>query len=194
MTTSVRGMGEIAAKYWWVILVRGVVLILLGMAMLIWPRQSLWVFAIIFVAYLFIDGIMSIFQGFSDRRAGQPAAGDFVVGGLAILAGIVILAWPKESATVIAFLVAFWALLAGISGVVGGLALRRQPGSGWGWFVTWGVLALLFGIIALFNPSALLVSLLWLIAIWAIMAGIVFAIASFYVRKAGNIIVNAPAG
>src|SRR6476646_1080143 len=124
MTTSVRGMGTIAAKYWWVILVRGIILILLGMAMLIWPKQSLWVFAIIFVVYLFVDGI--------------------------------------------------WALLAGISGIAGGLALRKHPGSGWGWFVTWGALALLFGIIVLFNPAALLVSLLWLVAIWAILAGIVF--------------------
>lgn len=190
MTTNVRGMGELAAKYWWVILVRGIVLILLGVAMLIWPKQSVWVFAIIFVAYLFIDGIMSIFQGFSARKSGQSGTGDFVVGALAILAGIVILVWPKESATVIAFIVAFWALLAGISGIAGGLALRKQPGSGWGWFLTWGVLALVFGIIVLFNPAALLVSLLWLVAIWAIMAGIVFAIASFFVRKAGNVIVE----
>jgi len=190
MTTNVRGMGELAAKYWWVILVRGIVLILLGVAMLIWPKQSVWVFAIIFVAYLFIDGIMSIFQGFSARKSGQSGTGDFVVGALAILAGIVILVWPKESATVIAFIVAFWALLAGISGIAGGLALRKQPGSGWGWFLTWGVLALVFGIIVLFNPAALLVSLIWLVAIWAIMAGIIFAIASFFVRKAGNVIVQ----
>ena len=42
----------------------------------------------------------------------------------------------------------------------------------------------------LFNPAALLVSLIWLVAIWAIMAGIIFAIASFFVRKAGNVIVQ----
>ena len=190
MTTDVRGMGQIAAKYWWVILVRGIILILLGMAMLIWPRQTVLVFAIIFVAYLLVDGVMSIFQGLSERKQGQSGAGNFVVGALAIIAGIVILVWPKESGTVIAIVVAVWALLAGISGIPGGLALRRQPGSGWGWFVAWGVLAFLFGVIVLFNPATLLVSLLWLVAIWAIMAGIIFAIASFFVRKAGNEIVR----
>jgi len=190
MTTDIRGMGQIAAKYWWVILVRGIILILLGMAMLIWPRQSVLVFAIIFVAYLLVDGVMPIFQGLSVRKQGQSGTGDFVAGALAIVAGIVILAWPKESGTVIAILVAVWALLAGISGIAGGLALRQQPGSGWGWFVAWGVLSFLFGVIVLFNPAALLVSLLWLIAIWAIMAGIIFAVASFFVRKAGNTIVQ----
>jgi uncharacterized membrane protein HdeD (DUF308 family) len=190
MTTSVRGMGQVAAKYWWVILVRGIILILLGMAMLIWPKQSLQVFGIIFVAYLFIDGIMSIFQGFSERKQGQSGAGDFVVGALAIIAGIVILVWPQWSVEVVGYLIAFWALLAGISGVAGGLAMRKQPGSGWGWFVAWGALALIFGLIVLFNPATGILSILWLVAIWAIMAGIVFAIASFFVRKAGNIIVQ----
>jgi uncharacterized membrane protein HdeD (DUF308 family) len=194
MTTDVRGMGQIAAKYWWVILVRGIILILLGMAMLIWPKQSLQVFGIIFVAYLFVDGVMSIFQGFSARKQGQSGAGDFVVGALAIIAGIVILVWPQWSVEVLAYLVAFWALLAGISGIAGGLALRKQPGSGWGWFVAWGVLALVFGIIVLFNPAAGILSILWLVAIWAIMAGIIFAIASFFVRKAGNVIVRQTAG
>lgn len=190
MTTDVRGMGQLAAKYWWVILVRGIILILLGMAMLIWPKQTVLVFAIIFVAYLLIDGVMSVFQGFSERRQGQSGAGNFVVGALAIIAGIVILVWPKESGTVIAVLVAVWAILAGISGIAGGLALRNQPGSGWGWFVAWGVLSLVFGVIVLFNPAALLVSLIWLVAVWAIMAGIIFAIASFFVRKAGNIVLS----
>jgi uncharacterized membrane protein HdeD (DUF308 family) len=190
MTTSVRGMGQIAATYWWVILVRGIILILLGMAMLIWPTQSLQVFGIIFVAYLFIDGVMSIFQGFSERKQGQSGAGDFVVGALAIIAGIVILVWPQWSVEVVGYLIAFWALLAGISGIAGGLALRKRPGSGWGWFVAWGALALIFGLIVLFNPAAGILSILWLVAIWAIMAGIVFAIASFFVRKAGNIIVQ----
>jgi uncharacterized membrane protein HdeD (DUF308 family) len=190
--TSVRGMGEIAAKYWWVILVRGIILILLGIAMLVWPGPTLWVFALFFVAYLLVDGVMSIFQGFSERKEGKSGTGSFVVGGLAVVAGLVLLIWPKESATVIAYLIAFWALLAGISGIAGGLALRKQPGSGWGWFVAWGVLALIFGVIVLFNPAAGILSILWLVAIWAIMAGIVFVIASFFVKKAGAAIVNDP--
>ena len=73
--TTVRGMGEIAAKYWWVILVRGILLILLGMAMLIWPQATVLGVRHLFVAYLFVDGIMSIFQGFSERKTGQSGSG-----------------------------------------------------------------------------------------------------------------------
>jgi uncharacterized membrane protein HdeD (DUF308 family) len=48
------------------------------------------------------------------------------------------------------------------------------------------VLALIFGIALLFNPTAGILTVLWLIAIWAIIAGLVLAIASFFVRKAGR--------
>ena len=40
--TTVRGMGTLAAKYWWVFLVRGILLVLLGIAMLAWPTQPCW--------------------------------------------------------------------------------------------------------------------------------------------------------
>ncbi len=190
--TTIRGMGTLAAKYWWVLLVRGILIIALGISMLVWPKATLWVFVILFVAYLFVDGIMAIAQGFSLRKDGQPAGWSFTQGALAIVFGVVVLVWPQATATVLVWLIAFWAILAGIAGIAAGFRLRKVPGSGWGWFLAWGVLAGVFGIILLFNPAAGILSLLWLVAIWAIMAGIIFIVASFFVRKVGDAIVNSP--
>jgi len=190
--TTIRGMGTVAAKYWWVLLVRGILLIVLGIAMLAWPQETLTVFVVLFAAYLFVDGVMSIAQGFSERKAGQPSGWSFVQGVLAIAFGIIVLVWPDTVGKVIMYIVAIWAILAAIGGIAAGLRLRKTPGSGWGWFLAWGILAGIFGIALLFNPAAGILSILWLVAIWAIMSGIVFAIASFFVRKVGNAIVNAP--
>src|SRR5450755_713826 len=190
--TTIRGMGTVAAKYWWVLLVRGILLIALGIAMLAWPQETLTVFVVLFAAYLFVDGVMSIAQGFSERKAGQPSGWSFVQGVLAIAFGIIVLVWPREIATVFVYIIAIWAILAAIAGIAAGLRVRQVPDSGWGWFLAWGILAGIFGIVLLFNPGAGILSLLWLVAIWAIMSGIVFAIASFFVRKVGNQIVNSP--
>ena len=92
--TTVRGMGTMAAKYWWVLLVRGILLVLLGIAMFAWPKATLLVFVVLFAAYLFVDGIMTIFQGFSERKAGQPSGWSFISGALAIAFGIAVLVWP----------------------------------------------------------------------------------------------------
>ena len=191
--TTVRGMGTIAAKYWWVILVRGIILVLLGIAMFAWPKATLLVFVVLFAAYLFVDGIMAIFQGFSQRRDGEPSGWSFTQGVLAILFGIAVLVWPDTIGKVIIYLIAIWAILAGIGGIAGGFRMKAVPGSGWGWFLAWGILALIFGIALIANPAAGILSILWLVAIWAIMAGIVFIVASFFVKKVGNTIVNDPA-
>jgi uncharacterized membrane protein HdeD (DUF308 family) len=192
MTTSVRGMGALAAKYWWVILVRGIILVLLGIAMFAWPQATLLVFVVLFAAYLFVEGVMDIFQGFALRRDGQPSGWSFTQGVLAIAFGIAVLAWPDTIGKVIIYLIAIWAILAGIAGLAAGFRMKSVPGSGWGWFLAWGVLALVFGIALIVNPAAGILSILWLVALWAIMAGIVFIIASFFVRKVGDTIVNSP--
>jgi uncharacterized membrane protein HdeD (DUF308 family) len=184
--TTVTGMGQLAARYWWVLLVRGVLLIILGILMLVWPISALWVFAILFVAYLFIDGVMSIVQGFSDRKAGRPAGWEFTQGALSILLGAVILIWPKESGVVFVFIIAIWAIIAAVLGIVASVGLRKVPGSGWGWILAWSILAGLFGIALMINPAAGILSLLWLVAIWAIVAGVMMILFSFLVRRVGQ--------
>lgn len=190
--TTVRGMGTIAAKYWWVLLVRGIILVLLGIAMFAWPQATLLVFVVFFAAYLFVDGIMSIVQGLSQRRAGEPSGWSFTSGVLAIAFGIAVLAWPDTIGKVLMVVIGIWAILAGIAGIAAGFRMKQTPGSGWVWFLAWGVLALIFGIALIANPAAGILSILWLVALWAVLAGVVFIIASFFVRKVGNAIVSSP--
>ena len=162
--TTVRGMGTLAAKYWWVLLVRGIILVLLGIAMFAWPKATLLVFVALFAAYLFVDGIMSIFQGFSERKAGQPSGWSFAR-----------VRWPSRSASpcwpgrtpsarsscTSSRSGRSWPRIAGIAA---GFRLRQTPGSGWGWFLAWGILAGIFGIALIVNPAAGILSILWLVA------------------------------
>ena len=39
--TDVRDLGAVAARYWWVLLVRGLLLIALGIMMFAWPKHWL---------------------------------------------------------------------------------------------------------------------------------------------------------
>jgi uncharacterized membrane protein HdeD (DUF308 family) len=189
--TTIKDAGLLAAKYWWVLLVRGILLVVLGILMFAWPKATLTVFVVLFAAYLIVDGIMAIVQGFSDRKAGRSSGWDFAHGALAIIFGVMVLVWPREIATVFVYLIGIWALLAGVAGIVSGFRLRQVAGSGWGWFLAWGILAVVFGIALLVNPGAGILSLLWLVALWAIMSGIVFIVASFFVKKVGNAVIDA---
>jgi uncharacterized membrane protein HdeD (DUF308 family) len=189
--TTIKDIGQLAAKYWWVLLVRGIILVLLGIAMFAWPKATLLVFVVLFAAYLFVDGVMSIIQGFSQRRTGEPSGWSFASGILAIAFGIAVLAWPDTIGKVLMVLIGIWAILAGITGIAAGFRAKQAPGSGWAWILALGILALIFGIALIANPAAGILSILWLVAIWAIMSGIVMIIASFFVKKVGNAVVEA---
>ena len=192
--TTVRGMGTLAAKYWWVLLVRGIMLVLLGIAMFAWPKATLLVFVVLFAAYLFVDGIMAIFQGFSERKDRAAVrlvlrlgrAGHRVRHRRAGLAG-----HDRQGADVphrdlgdpgrrSPASPAGFRLEAGARAPAGA---GSWPGASW---------PLVFGIALIANPAAGILSILWLVAIWAIMGGIVIIIASFFVKKVGNAIVNSP--
>ena len=95
----------------------------------------------LFAAYLFVDGIMTIFKGFSERKAGQPSGWSFFSGALAIAFGIAVLAWPDTIGKVID-------VHHRDLGDPGRDRRHRRrvpaapaPGSGWGWFLAWGILA-----------------------------------------------------
>ncbi len=190
--TSVQGMGTIAAKFWWVLLVRGILLIVLGIMMIAWPSATVTVFAVLFAAFLFVDGVLEIVQGFQDRKVGQPSAGNFTLGALAIIFGLIVLFWPRGVLTAIVILIAIWAILAALAGISAGIRLRKVAGSGWGWFLAFGILAGIFGIALIVNPSAGISTLVWLVGFWAILTGIMLATFSFVVRKVGNTIIDAP--
>lgn len=97
MTTTL-GMGQTAAKFWWVLLVRGILLIVLGILMFAWPQATLTVFVFLFVIFLLVDGIMEVAQGFTARREGRSGTALWVQGALAVVVAIVVAIWPRRAA------------------------------------------------------------------------------------------------
>src|SRR5664279_3571600 len=119
--TDVRDLGAVAARYWWVLLVRGILLIALGIMMISWPEATLVVLLVLFGAYLIVDGVLYLGEGMAERRAGRSSGGFFVQGVLAVVVGIAVIVWPEAAASVGIWVLAFWAILAGIAGIAGGL-------------------------------------------------------------------------
>lgn len=182
----ITGSAGLVAKYWWVVLVRGVLLVTLGVMAFAWPGPTALAIAVLFGAFLLVDGVMEIAEGIAERRTSSSWGWLVAQGVLAVIAGLLALIWPGITALVLLYLVAFWAIVAGIAGIAAGLRLRRANSSHWGWFLAAGILGVLFGIVLVIRPGEGIVSLLWLVAVWAIIAGITMIIGSFWVRNAGR--------
>ena len=180
------GLGSMARQYWWLLLVRGIVAIAFGIMALAWPAITVLALVTVFAVYAFLDGIAAIGMGLSERRAGHKWGYSVFNGVVSILAGITAIVWPAMTAVVLLLVIALWALVAGVMSIMGSLALRRAGLKQWIWTMIFGVCAVLFGISLIVNPGRGILSVLWVIAVFAIAGGISLCIASFTVRKIGQ--------
>ena len=173
-------------EVWSLILLRGIILILLGIVMLAYPGATLTVLIIMMGAWWLVDGIVTIVKSIKGRKE-LPAWGwGIFTGILGILAGIIVLAQPLVgivlTTTFLIWFLAIAALLYGINGIVTGIRLRKEIKGEWS-MVIGGILSMIFGIVLMVNPLVSAVTLVISIGVIAIIGGIVISVLAFTVRK-----------
>jgi len=169
------------AKKWWVLLIRGILLIILGVLGFVSP--STWV---VFIgSYMLVDGMALLIAGVSDQPAGQSRWPLIFGGVLGLIAGLFILWNPGVAGLTITYIIAAWAIVVGILEVVSGIALRNDLDSEWRLILT-GIVSVIFGILVFRNVLAGFLSIAWIFAIFAIVAGILSVALSFTVRDVGK--------
>jgi uncharacterized membrane protein HdeD (DUF308 family) len=93
-----------------------------------------------------------------------------VRGLLGILLGIMLIAWPQESAEALVMLIGAFVTAIGVATILLPLATRFV---GWGVSLGSGLLTLAIGLIFLLAPGFIAAAVIWLIAAWAILFGII---------------------
>lgn len=171
-------------QIWWVMLLRGILAVLFGVVALVWPGITVSALVVVFAAYAIIDGIVLVVQSIRDKPEGWGWW--LAMGVVSVLAGLVALFWPGITALALLYVIAFYAILFGITGIVGGVRFRKVPESGWVWSVLAGVVAVLFGIVLLIFPGEGILSLIVLLGIYAILFGVLLVILAFQARSAAK--------
>jgi uncharacterized membrane protein HdeD (DUF308 family) len=166
---------------WWAVLLRGVAAVLFGLAALIWPGLTLAVLIVVYGVYAIVDGIFAIVVGI---RAGSDTRRWLLLaeGALGILAGLIAVFWPGVSAVVLLYIIAFWAIFGGLLRIFGAVLLRREIDNEWT-MALGGALWVILGIALFVVPGAGLLSLSWLIGVFALGAGITLIALAFRVRS-----------
>lgn len=100
-----------------------------------------------------------------------------------IAIGLGVLVWSRPGISLSLFVIAFgvWALIDGI--VTSWLAFEDRPQQSWGWMLLAGILGIVIGIVALARPGATAIALLFLIATWAVLRGILEIVVAISLRK-----------
>jgi len=167
------------AGNWWALLLRGIAAVLFGLAALFWPGLTLFVLIIFFGAYALVDGILAVVAGIRGSEGSRWLL--LAEGVLGVLAGLAAFFWPGMTALVLLFLISAWAIFTGLLKVVMAIAFRRNIENEWLMGLS-GVLSVLFGVVLAVWPGAGLLSLVWLVGIYALIFGIALIVLGFRTR------------
>ncbi|WP_350349924.1 DUF308 domain-containing protein [Agromyces sp. G08B096] len=163
--------------------ISGVVSLIVGLFITFAPEKSAVALAWIFGLYFLIAGIAYVGLGiFSKGISGGARALDIILGVLFVIAGIIVLANPSESAV---FLGIFLGVFVGILWIVEGVVALVQSGdaASKGWAIFFGILSVVAGLVLLFSPLWGAIFLFWFAGIALIVLGIVQIVRAFTFGK-----------
>ncbi len=168
MTTEAMAI-ETKQSPWWLVLMGGILNIVIGILLLTAPVKTVFLLVLTLGFYWIVSGIFTLIAMFEDHTAW---GWKLFMGALSIIAGVVILRYPLVSALTIPSVLI---LILGIQGVIVGIIslIMAFKGGGWGAGIL-GALSIIFGVILMANFTApgMVITLVWVTAIFAIVGGI----------------------
>jgi uncharacterized membrane protein HdeD (DUF308 family) len=178
-------LARLLAQNWWVLLLRGIIAILFGVAAYAWPGMTLATLVMFFAAFVLVDGVFDVFAAFSGRNENENWWVLLLEGLLGIAFGVI--TWTRPGVTVVVLLlfIGFWALATGILRIIMAIRLRKEIEGEW-WLILSGLASVLFGVVVMARPGAGALAMLWVIAAWAIITGIFLVILAFKARSFGK--------
>ncbi|WP_018602613.1 DUF308 domain-containing protein [Mycobacterium sp. 155] len=175
-------IGTVAAILWRAAIVWGVLAVILGTLMLLWPKITVLAAAILFGAYLLAAGVAQVISAFGlDVSAGSRIL-LFVSGVLSVI--LAIMAFRHFSEGLGIWLLAIWIgvgfIFQGVSEVVLAVSYRDLPGKGWPIFS--GVVSVAAGVTLLAWPINSIVTLAMVTGAFLIVIGLMQVVKAFQFR------------
>lgn len=167
-------------RNWWVFLVGGIASVLFGVLAFAQPITAWLVVATLFAAAILVDGVSNVVGSLRHRQKDGWWI-MLLMGLLGVAVGAYGLLNPAVSMAAFVFLVAFEAGLLGIFLLMLGYKVRAVTQREWMLYVA-GALSVLFGMLLVINPAAGGVSVMWMIAGWAVVTGALKIVFAFRIR------------
>jgi uncharacterized membrane protein HdeD (DUF308 family) len=174
-------------RLWWLPLVRGVLLIVLGGYALFRPGMTAAAFTQVIGIFLIGDGVLAIVSGLLGetqfrlwailRGVLLIAVGAFVFGHAAVVTGVTV--------TVIMYTIAIGVITGGLLEIVTAVRERKQL-EGEGWLMLAGALAVLFGLLLMAAPLSFGLLIVRIIGVYAIFFGVALIVFAFKMRRFGK--------
>ena len=172
---------ETFKRHWWVAVLRGVAAIIFGIIAFTHPVMAAATLVLFFGAWVLIDGIFRIVGAIRDR-SDSDWGWQLVIGILGVMVGLLTFHAPGITALALVIYIAAWALMIGATEIALAIKMRREIKGEW-FLILMGLASIIFAGLLLWNPIAGAAALIWIIAWYAVIMGVLAIIFGFRVRS-----------
>ncbi len=173
---------QVVGRSWGWVLFFGIATLILGLLIVIHPRDTVYAFAIVLGIWLFVVGLFRIVAAIAEDEdtAGQRWLGA-ALGLFAVIVGVLFLRHTDETVATLAFLIGlFWL----IGGIIEFFTAYSDRGSDTrGFRIGMGILGFAAGLITLVWPHVTLAVVVWIMGIWLIIYALLEIVLSMQLRK-----------
>lgn len=141
-----------AVRFWWLSLLIGIALFILGILVFVFPAQSYLGMSLLFGWVMLVTGILEVVLSTANRHF-VTGRGWILAGGIIeIILGLILIFNVALSAATLPIFLGFWLLLRGFSTIGLGGDMNALEIAGSGWTIFTGILLVLCALWVLFQP------------------------------------------
>ncbi|WP_336085603.1 HdeD family acid-resistance protein [Nocardia sp. SSK8] len=179
-------IAALAKKTWQTILVTGVLAVVLGIIILVWPGPSLLVAGVLFGIYMVVSGIFQLIAAFTHLPSTSFRVLSFISGVLSLIIGVFCFRDDITSIVLLGLFIGIGWLFRGVAMLFAAIADKGVPGRGWQIF--YGLLSAIAGVVLIVWPISSVATLVLVVGIFLIIIGIMEIITAFGVRKDAHLL------
>jgi uncharacterized membrane protein HdeD (DUF308 family) len=173
---------ETVKRQWWVPVLRGIAAIVFGVIAFTHPVMAAATLVLFFGAWVLIDGIFRVIGAIGHRASDADWGWQVVIGILGIIIGLLTFHAPGVTALALVIYIAAWALMIGATEIVLAIKMRQEIKGEW-LLILMGLASIVFAVLLLWNPVAGAAALIWIIAWYAVIVGVLAIIFGFRLRS-----------
>jgi uncharacterized membrane protein HdeD (DUF308 family) len=175
---------DLLAAAWKLMLLRGVIGIVFGIVIMVWPQATIVVLMVLIGIWALVDGVGLAAQVFDKGASGGQRVFFAVMALIALVVALVAIFRPGVAATAVTWVIGIWLLVRGLFELVGAFSSTVATPR---WLLVVGALLdLVLGWLFVANPGSAAVAVAWLIGLVAVAWGIVFVVLALAARSAAK--------
>lgn len=176
-------ISSVVSHLWKSVLGLGLLALIVGIVVLVWPGQSIVVAGALFGVYLLASGITQVIAAFTVYTSAASRVLLFISGALSIVLGVFAFRDFYDGAAV--WLLATWIgigfIFQGVTATVLAVSNKELPDRGWYIFV--GVLTVIAGIVTVSWPTSSILVLAIMAGAWLVVIGTAQIVWAFSARS-----------